>query len=388
MAVPLKFEIGHTVRLIDVHGREFKYYVRKVSADGWMFEPYDRPGELEFHSGESVFEVYFAGRLRYDGFDPAGITEARRAAMEIAYENHRPERRLRAERRLVFVRAIEKAMRSGDRKGVALVDAPKDVVKWRGDEWRREDQKRLDDAFAGRVAKGLTAPGDCAKIAKLMKVPCERTLWTWIKDYVAAGRSVVGLVPGAVGNHGSHLTADSEAAIQDFIEQHVSADELLRLGAAYKRYFKQEQKEKRTPAGRAAFIRRARAHLGGKRIDALTHGKRGARRLHAVSQAVEEPFWVNQQSEVDHVLFNVNLVDDASGVVLGRPWMSVVRERISGAPKGVHLSFLAPSWPTLSRALAHSVWPKDLSGYPDVTGDWPQHGISDEIITDRGMDMI
>ena len=47
---------------------------------------------------------------------------------------------------------------------------------------------------------------------------------------------------------------------------------------------------------------------------------------------------------------------------------------------------IPPSWATLSRCIAHALWPKDMTAYPGL--DWSQHGKWDWAYTDRGMDFI
>lgn len=387
MALPLRFEIGNTLIITDLIGRDSKYYVRHILADGWRLEPYDAPGDLQFHSGDKLFEIYFAGRLKCERFDISLIPERRREQMLRAFEGQRQSRRIRAERRLVFVKAIEKAMIAGSKKGAAIKKAKIDVARDHIKQWQADDQAELDAAFKKRLEEGKTIPGEEPKKAKPFKIPVDRTLWQWCRDYVAMGKSIVGLVSGDVGYHGSHLTPEQEAIAKAFIDKFVKNDGLARDGAAYHRYCKQEKAAKRTPIGRVAFQRRIDDALGKKKL-VRDLGAREAKRAFSVSQTPDRPFYANHQGEVDHVFAKVNLEDDDSGVVLGRPWLTVTRERLSGAPSGAHISFLSPSWATLSRGLAHMMRPKDLSAFPAVTGNWSQHGIVDEVYSDRGLDFI
>ena len=133
-----------------------------------------------------------------------------------------------------------------------------------------------------------------------------------------------------------------------------------------------------------------------RRYDHLSAAKKmkaqsGSRNAHVAfgtfDEATPPPFLLNQV-EVDHSFINMFVREDVSGRLLGRPWITAIRDRKTKVILGLHVSFLPPSWMTLSRAIAHAIWPKDLSSYPELRFGWDFHGVFDWLVTDRGVEFL
>lgn len=390
MRLPFRFHVGHTVVLKDDHGREQKHYVREIKAQGWMFEPYAREGERIYFSGEAVRRAYLAARMRYEPWDDDVIPAARRRRLRASFMAQPIGARRTAVRRLAMVRACEKATAGGISKGQALLTVPAKVLSERGDEWHREDVETARDAFRKREEAGLLRDGEHFAEPARVKAPCERTAWGWMAHYVESGRSVNSLLDDheSKGRRESQLTPAQDEELRIFFKDHVRPGGGFVFAAAYKTMSETLEGKKIPGVGRRTFKRRLEREYDRRGMARLESGRRAARRVGSVSGRPETPDWPLHQTESDHVLLNIRVVDEATGIDLGRPWLSVIRDRLTGEPTGLHTSFLSPSWATFSRVLAHSMWPKDLSDYPDVKGSWLAEGVLDECYTDRGMDYI
>ncbi|WP_339828937.1 Mu transposase C-terminal domain-containing protein [uncultured Parvibaculum sp.] len=97
---------------------------------------------------------------------------------------------------------------------------------------------------------------------------------------------------------------------------------------------------------------------------------------------------IGQVYEIDHHRIDTSMIDERTGFLLGRPWLTVVVDRYSRAIVGYYLSFQAPSWHSISMALRHAIAPK-----PNVrvsTGgtfvSWDAFGIPESIVIDNGRD--
>lgn len=390
MALPFRFHVGHTLVLIDAHGRESKYYVREIRRDGWMLEPYGREGERLFFSGETVRRAYLAAAMRYLPWDDDTIPAARRRRLRESFLAQPLHARVVAVRRRTIVRACERAMADGAAKGVTLDNVPAQVVAERGDEWHREDVEQARRRFDEREAKGLLKDGEHFEEPARFRAPCARTGWGWMQRYVESGRSVNSLLDdhAAKGRRESQLTAEQDGELETFFRDHVKLRGGFEPAAAFKQLTRILEGKGIPKIGRRIFKRRLQREHDRKGVARLTHGTRAARRVGAVSEKGKRPLWPLHQTEADHVLLNIKVVHPGTGIDLGRPWLSVVRDRYTGEPTGLHRSFLSPSWATFSRALVHSMWPKDLSGFPSITNPWLAEGVLDECYTDRGMDFI
>jgi putative transposase len=389
MALPFKFHVGHTVILIDDYGREARHYVREVKADGWMLEPYGREGERHYHSGETVRRQYLAARMRYEPWDDDVIPAARRRRLRESFSAQPRAARMIAVRRLAIVRACERALANGMGVCTTLDEVPGEVVGEKSAEWHAEDTEAAKKVYDERERKGLLKTGEHFFQPKPYKAPCARTVWGWMRNYVESGRSINSLLDNHAGKgrRGSQLSREQDSELETFFRDHVKNGG-FEQAAAYKQLSK-ILKGKGIPAiGRKTFDRRIKRARDKKGLAQLTNGVRASRRVGEVSKRGPLPLFPLHQVEADHTLLNIKVVDDDTGIDLGRPWLTVFKDRFSSVPLGLHQSFLAPSWATLSRAMAHSMWPKDLSGYPNVKNEWLAEGVYDEVYTDRGMDFI
>lgn len=65
-----------------------------------------------------------------------------------------------------------------------------------------------------------------------------------------------------------------------------------------------------------------------------------------------------QRVELDHFLCDVHLRCHKTGVILGRPWLTLAVDHYSGMVVGYHLSFAPPSAASVLAALRHAILPK------------------------------
>ena len=80
--------------------------------------------------------------------------------------------------------------------------------------------------------------------------------------------------------------------------------------------------------------------------------------------------------QIDHTPVDIQLVDDRSRAVLGRPWLTLLLDVFSRSVLGFHLSFDPPSAAGVALAVAQGVLPKAewLAGRGLELG-WPMHGL-------------
>ncbi len=89
--------------------------------------------------------------------------------------------------------------------------------------------------------------------------------------------------------------------------------------------------------------------------------------------------------QIDHTKVDVQLVDEQSRLVLGRPWLTVLLDVFSRAVVGFSLSFDAPSAAGVAMAIAQAVSPKDdWLSERQLDAAWPMHGLPISIHLDNG----
>ncbi len=89
-----------------------------------------------------------------------------------------------------------------------------------------------------------------------------------------------------------------------------------------------------------------------------------------------------ERVEADFKYLRLFVIDDASGLPLGTPYVMAVVDCYSGAIAGFDISFDPPGRTSTARALKHTVGFKDLSGLPKdedgqpiVRNSWPINGV-------------
>jgi putative transposase len=93
-----------------------------------------------------------------------------------------------------------------------------------------------------------------------------------------------------------------------------------------------------------------------------------------------------ERAEIDHTRLDIMVIDDCTGLPMGRPWLTVCIDDFSRCILGVYLSFTAPSYRTVAKCLADAFKPKtDLkSRFPAVVNAWIAYGVMRALVVDNG----
>ena len=95
-----------------------------------------------------------------------------------------------------------------------------------------------------------------------------------------------------------------------------------------------------------------------------------------------------QRVELDHMLLDIILVDEASGLPLGRPWLTIAIDCNSRLIVGIYISFDAPSANSVLQCLAMGVMPKDeILKKHGIRNAWPAYGVWHLLVLDNAMEM-
>ena len=90
--------------------------------------------------------------------------------------------------------------------------------------------------------------------------------------------------------------------------------------------------------------------------------------------------------EIDHTPLDIMVRDERSGLVLPRPFLTVVLDRYSRLIVGFCISFHPPSWLTVMLALKTALGSKQtwLAQFSGINGPWPDTGAPLGFVCDRG----
>jgi len=97
-----------------------------------------------------------------------------------------------------------------------------------------------------------------------------------------------------------------------------------------------------------------------------------------------------ERVEYDDTPTDLLVVDETTGLPLGRATETLGVDCYTGTPHGSHTGFDGPGYLAVARALLHGIQPKTYikQFYPMVEGDWPVYGVPQEIGVDNGAGYI
>lgn len=118
------------------------------------------------------------------------------------------------------------------------------------------------------------------------------------------------------------------------------------------------------------------------------YGTACARRKTKVSTRKEQPTRLLERVEIDHTQLDLICTADESGLIVGRPYLTVLIDVASRMVLGAWISFRPPNTATVLRALKHAILPKDdlLRRYR-IKGQWPARGVMSEVVMDNGPEL-
>jgi len=95
-----------------------------------------------------------------------------------------------------------------------------------------------------------------------------------------------------------------------------------------------------------------------------------------------------ERAEIDHTRLDMMVVDDQTGLPLGRPWITACIDDYTRCIIGIYVSFADPSYLTVAKCLQHAFRPKTYlkKEQPELVNDWLAYGIMQELVVDNGME--
>lgn len=95
-----------------------------------------------------------------------------------------------------------------------------------------------------------------------------------------------------------------------------------------------------------------------------------------------------ERVEVDHTPLDIMVVNEETGIVEGRPYLTCLLDVKSRMPLGMEIGFEPPSVLSVMKALKQAIWFKDWinEAYPTIKNLWSAYGIPNTLICDNGLE--
>jgi putative transposase len=103
---------------------------------------------------------------------------------------------------------------------------------------------------------------------------------------------------------------------------------------------------------------------------------------HPVAQAPLE------RAEIDHTLLDLMVVDDQTGLPLGRPSVTACIDCYTRCILGIYIGFNPPSYQSVAACLKDCFLPKIhlKRDHPGIVNEWPAYGVMRNLVVDGGLE--
>lgn len=227
------------------------------------------------------------------------------------------------------------------------------------------------------------------------KPPSPRTLCRKLALWVESGGDVASLLPNCVnrGNRTDRIDAELKNRFRDLIEKYYLADQPESVVGAYhlaegdwkKVYQHLPEHERPKMPGLSSAYAVAR-EIDFYTLDYCRRGKAIAE--HNFAPVDDGPVATrhNQCWEMDHTIIDIIIIDEETGLPIGRPTLTLAIDRHSRAIPAFHIGWDAPGIQPVLECLKKGISLKEglLSRVPDLRNPWPMYGMPEEIVTDNG----
>lgn len=236
--------------------------------------------------------------------------------------------------------------------------------------------------------------GDERKLIEHLEAPKPSTLINWLKRYRRAGGNPFVLCDmRAIAFKPKRIASAVETVVEEMISKHYLQLRGKSMKATYKKVCEEVRQINRRegtelcPPGERTVIRRIHEIPEYVR-DMKRLGPAYAKNKWRYSLKGDQSTRILERVEIDHTLLDIWVLDPRTGVPLGRPWITVVMDRLSGYVLGVYISFYGPSSGTVSKAIRCSILPKDdlIAGIPEIEGHWSAMGVPECYVVDNGLE--
>lgn len=233
------------------------------------------------------------------------------------------------------------------------------------------------------------------KLKKPEKAPNAVTVMRWKKKFLQAGRDITVLIEqnAQKGNTERRYPKEVENYVHDAIntvylrqERGTIQDTLERATALVIQENLLRPSSIHLPWPTRRLVKRIIDAIPAFDRYAARHGRVAATKrfrsvlAHRITQVPLE------RAEIDHTQLDLMVIDDRSGLPLGRPWVTACIDDYTRCILGIYVGFEPPSHYTVARCLKQAFLPKVSihEDYPAIANEWQAHGVMRELVVDNG----
>lgn len=257
---------------------------------------------------------------------------------------------------------------------------------------------RREGVSRGQIGRIATVVARIAKETGDGKAPGASTVSKWMKSWQESGGFDATLVSmkSAPAKRGA-----VDLLCEDIADKALGEVYLKREGGSirsahrhYLRLVKQENRQREEQGcspikilSERTFFRRVE-NLDKYEVTVAREGYNAARKKFRMVMGPMEAERVLDYAEIDHSEVNLFVIDDKVHLPLGRPKITVIKERRTKIILGLYVSFAPSGLECISGALLHSLMDhkKAYDLWPELENPWPAFGRARTYTVDRGKD--
>ncbi|MCK9621783.1 MAG: DDE-type integrase/transposase/recombinase [Methylobacter sp.] len=224
--------------------------------------------------------------------------------------------------------------------------------------------------------------------------PSPLTVYRWWKRWIKADRSITVLIKNKRGpKNKRRIIRELAQEAQQLIEEIYLKREggsIQDVYDALDRKIRALNSSRNTPipTPSRATVYRYIATYDQHLVMAARKGKQAADRHYRATGKGPEPEYILERAEVDHTPLDLLIIDDVTGLTIGRPTVTFIIDRYSRLPLGFEVGFEPPSELAVMRALRRAILPKTYVAqeYSEVENEWLAYGIPSNLVCDNGLE--
>lgn len=225
--------------------------------------------------------------------------------------------------------------------------------------------------------------------------PCCRTVLRWKAQYLAAGEVVVSLIDHSYnrGNNTDRFPKETIEIVEAVIDEVYMCMERGTIKDTFERAKAEViwQNDLRPDATKItepsiSLVDRLIKDIPEYEKCIARYGWHEAQRQYRASlnmHGIKRPLEV---VECDHTQLDTIVIDEHTGKILGRPWLTVMMDVYTRCVLGVLISMEPPSYTSVVGCLKFAVFPKThlKAMYPGLKNEWVPFGLMTKLRTDNG----
>jgi putative transposase len=221
--------------------------------------------------------------------------------------------------------------------------------------------------------------------------PNWRTLIRWHKSYQNSGRKLISLVPKkSSGNNTLRLSNIADELLQKAMNRLLSVEKpSIADGHKYLEeliYLHNKKTGTKLVAPSYESIRRKFNAITPYDKKLAFEGKAKAKQEFNKVGMILKTSRALECVEVDHTPLDLFVIDEVSYLPLGRPYLTVFKDRHTKSITGYYIGFEPPSIVSVGYGLKNTILPKAWikTDFPDIKKEWSAYGIPEQLVVDNG----